>query len=104
MTSTKVTDHSVVATCPLGSSLRGTGLSGIAAFSPAVLSPAVLVLADLPVRERNERPTEAPEAAVAVAQAHAYASAAAGAGFKKQTTQHHTMWAFRGPEPWSDPA
>ncbi|MEV6651353.1 hypothetical protein [Streptomyces sp. NPDC051219] len=96
MTFTKMTDRSVVATCPLGSSLRGTGLSGISAASPASL-------AGLPVRERNERPTQAPEAAVAVAQAHAYASAAAGAGCKKQTTQHHTMWAFRGLEPWSDP-
>ncbi|HET6858885.1 MAG TPA: hypothetical protein VFH94_17570 [Streptomyces sp.] len=104
ITSTKVTDRSVVATCPLGSSLRGTGLSGIAAFSPEVFSPAGVVLAELPVRERNERPTKAPEAAAAVAQAHAYVSAAAGAGSKKQTTQHHTMWAFRGPEPWSDPA
>ncbi|WP_455356066.1 hypothetical protein [Streptomyces sp. SYSU K217416] len=98
MTFTKMTDRSVVATCPLGSSLRGTGLSGgIAALSPASL-------AGLPVRERNERPTQAPEAAVAAAQAHAYAFAAAGAGSKKQTTQHHTMWAFRGLEPWSDPA
>lgn len=31
------------------------------------------------------------------AQAHAYAFAATGAGAAKQT--HHTMWAFRGPEP-----
>ncbi|NEE43794.1 hypothetical protein G3M55_04120, partial [Streptomyces sp. SID8455] len=57
------------------------------------------------VRERNERPIEAPAAAVAKdAQAQAYAFAAAGAGAKKQTQHHHTMWAFRGPEPWSDPA
>ncbi|MCP3821562.1 hypothetical protein NLX86_26760 [Streptomyces sp. A3M-1-3] len=97
MTFTKMTDRSVVATCPLGSSLRGTGLSGISAVSP-------VALASLPVRERNERPTQAPEAAVAAAQARAYAFAAAGAGSKKQTTQHHTMWAFRGLEPWSDPA
>jgi len=39
-----------------------------------------------------------------VAQAQAYAFTAAGAGSRKQTTQHHLMWAFRGPEPWSDPA
>ncbi|WP_093803326.1 hypothetical protein [Streptomyces sp. Wb2n-11] len=96
MTFTKMTDHSVVAPCPLGSSLRGTGLSGISAARPASL-------ASLPVLARNERPTEAPEAA-AVAAAQAYAFAAAGAGSKKQTTQHHTMWAFRGLEPWSDPA
>ncbi|MFF4246345.1 hypothetical protein ACFYY2_18015 [Streptomyces sp. NPDC001822] len=99
----KMTDPSVVSTCSLGLarssqlSLRGTGVSGIAPVSP-------LFLASLPVRERNERPTQAPEAAVVKAQASAYAFAAAGAGAKKQTTQHHTMWAFRGPEPWSDPA
>ncbi|MFD9503653.1 hypothetical protein [Streptomyces sp. NPDC060035] len=100
---TKTTDPSVVSACSLGLgcsselSLRGTGVSGISAGSP-------LSLASLPVRERNERPTEAPAAAVAKGQARAYAFAAVGAGAKKQTTQHHTMWAFRGPEPWSDPA
>ncbi|MFE9722922.1 hypothetical protein ACFYQ5_04805 [Streptomyces sp. NPDC005794] len=100
----KMTDPSVVSTCSLGLtrsselSLRGTGASGISGVSP-------LSLASLPVRERNERPTGASEAAVAKGQASAYAFAAAGAGAKKQTTQqHHTMWAFRGPEPWSDPA
>ncbi|GAA3375271.1 hypothetical protein GCM10020367_42440 [Streptomyces sannanensis] len=98
----KMTDRSVVSACSLGgsvvvSSLRGTGLSGISAVVPASL-------ASLPVRERNERPTQAPIAAVAKTQAQAYGFAAAGAGFTKQTTQHHTMWAFRGLEPWSDPA
>lgn len=104
----KMTDLSVVSACSLGlacsstSSLRGTGLSGISAVSP-------LSLAIRPERKRNERPTQAPAAAVAKGQAHqAYAFAAAGAGaeagVKKQTMQHHTMWAFRGPEPWSDPA
>ena len=95
----KMTDRSVVSTCLLGVSNLGTGLSGIAAVRPA--SP--LSLAVLPIRERNERPMKALEAAV-VAEAHAYAFAAAGAGSLKQTQQHHTMWAFRGPEPWSDPA
>ncbi|MFB8108315.1 hypothetical protein [[Kitasatospora] papulosa] len=101
----KMTDPSVVSTCLLGLtrsaelSLGGTRVSGVPAVRP-------LPLASLPVRERNERPTEALEAAVAKGQASAYAfaAAAAGAGAKKQTTQHHTMWAFRGPEPWSDPA
>ncbi|MEW2068391.1 hypothetical protein [Streptomyces sp. NPDC007346] len=102
----KMTGLSVASACSLGlthssaASLRATGLSGISAVSP-------LSLASLPVmRERNERPIEAPAAAVAKdAQAQAYAFAAAGAGAEKQTTQHHhTMWAFRGPEPWSDPA
>ncbi|WP_406392297.1 hypothetical protein [Streptomyces sp. NBC_00887] len=99
----KMTDPSVASACSLGFacsselSLRVTGVSGISVGSP-------LSLASLPVRERNERPTEAPAAAVAKGQARAYAFAAVGAGAKKQTTQHHTMWAFRGPEPWSDPA
>ncbi|MER5555885.1 hypothetical protein ABT001_30170 [Streptomyces sp. NPDC002793] len=102
----KMTDPSIVSACSLGLtrssalSLRGTGVSGVSGVSP-------LSLASLPVRERNERPTEAPEAAAVVkgqASAYAFAAAAAGAGAEKQTTQHHTMWAFRGPEPWSDPA
>ncbi|MFD3540006.1 hypothetical protein ACFWUQ_10955 [Streptomyces sp. NPDC058662] len=103
-TFTKMTDRSVAASCLLGSSsllpLTGTGLSAICADSPALL-------ATLPVRERNERPTQAP-VAVLEAQAHdAYGFApAAGAGSQKQTKkhQHHLMWAFRGLEPWSDPA
>ncbi|MFD3544038.1 hypothetical protein ACFWUW_00175 [Streptomyces sp. NPDC058655] len=96
-----MTDRSVAASCLLGSvSLRGTGLSAISADSPAAL------LATRPVSERNERPAQA---LVAVKEAQAHAAygfaAAAGAGAKtKQTTQHHLMWAFRGLEPWSDPA
>jgi hypothetical protein len=95
----KMTDRSVVSACMLGVSNLGTGLSGIRAVRPASSSVSLAVL---PVRERNERPTKALEAVVA--QAHAYAFAAAGAGLRKQTTQHHQMWAFRGPEPWSEPA
>lgn len=95
----KMTDRSVVASCLLGFSNLGTGASGI----PAARPESFLSLADLPVRESNERPTKAPEA-VATAQAQAYAFAAAGAGSRKQTTHHHMMWAFRGLEPWSDPA
>ncbi|WP_149829408.1 hypothetical protein [Streptomyces tailanensis] len=95
----KMTDRSAVSPCMLGVSNLGTGLSAIRGGRPASsVSPAGLL-----VRERSERPTKALEAAVA-AQAQAYAFAAAGAGFRKQTTQHHLMWAFRGPEPWSDPA
>jgi hypothetical protein len=99
----KMSDRPVANSCLLGLSNLGTGLSGIPAARPA--SPSVS-LAGLPVRERNERnerPTKALEAAV-VAQAKAYAATATGAGFRKLTTQHHQMWAFRGPEPWSDPA
>ena len=95
----KMTDRSVVSACMLGVSNLGTGLSGIRA---ARLASSSVASADLPVRERNERPTKALEAVKG--QAHAYAFAAAGAGLRKQTTQHDLMWAFRGPEPWSDPA
>ena len=95
----KMTDRSVVSACSLGFSaaFNGTGVSGISAVRP------VSGLGGLPVLERNERPTKALEAAVE-AQAKAYAFTATGAGARKQTTQHHQMWAFRGPEPWSDPA
>ncbi|MFF4020569.1 hypothetical protein [Streptomyces sp. NPDC001843] len=94
----KLTDRSTVSLCILGASDLGTGLSGSSAVRPA----SSVALAGLPVRERNERPTKALEAVVA--QAQAYAFTAAGAGYRKQTTQHHLMWAFRGPKPWSDPA
>ncbi|MBX7547640.1 hypothetical protein [Streptomyces sp. NPDC004232] len=94
----KLTDRSTVSTCMLGASNQGTGLSGIRAARPA----SSLALKGLSTRERNERPTKALEAVAA--KAHAYAFAAAGAGFRKQTTQHHQMWASRGPKPWSDPA
>ncbi|MGW1161679.1 hypothetical protein ACWD5Q_02615 [Streptomyces sp. NPDC002513] len=94
----KMTDRSVVSTCMLGAFDLGTGLSGIRADRPASSLPVT----GLPIRERNERPIKALEAVAA--QAQAYAFAAAGAGFRKQATQHHLMWAFRGPEPWSDPA
>ncbi|MFE2042942.1 hypothetical protein ACFXAZ_18860 [Streptomyces sp. NPDC059477] len=95
----KMTDRSAVSLCMLGASDLGTGVSGIPAARPA----SSVSLAGLPVRERNERPTKALEAAV-TAKAQAYAFTATGAGFRKLTTQHHQMWAFRGPEPWSDPA
>lgn len=113
ITTTKMTDRSVAASCTLGSStllaltgtgLPVTGLSAICADSP--VRPAAP--SALPVREGNERPTLAPVAVLAAeAQAHgAYAfAAAAGAGSQKTQTkkQHHLMWAYRGLEPWSDP-
>ncbi|MBB5117125.1 hypothetical protein AF335_25160 [Streptomyces eurocidicus] len=93
-TMSKMTDRPVVATrsfgFPFGSpalSFQGTGLfiTGLALI--------------------NERPTKAPKVtAAAKAQAHAYALEArttAGAG---SAQQHSTMWAFRGLEPWRDPA
>ncbi|WP_308294804.1 hypothetical protein [Streptomyces sp. JJ66] len=84
-TTNAVTERSVVASCLLGGSLCGTGLSG--------------------VRISDERPTQAPAvAATAQANAYVFTAAAAGAGLGRQKKQHHTMWAFRGPEPWRDPA
>ncbi|MEU7382541.1 MULTISPECIES: hypothetical protein [unclassified Streptomyces] len=94
----KMTDRSVASLCMLGAFNQGTGLSGIAAVRPASFAS----LAGLPIRERDERPTEALEAVAA--QAQAYAVEAAGAGNREQTKQHHLTWAFRGPEPWRDPA
>jgi hypothetical protein len=92
----KLTDQSVAASCLLGYSPLGTILSGI---------PAVRLASGtgLGVSERNLRPTQAPEA-VAAAQAKTYAFAAAGAGARTQTQHHPKMWAFRGLEPWRDPA
>ncbi len=100
----KMTDRSVVSACSLGfsASFKATGVSGFSADLP-VIALGGLGLGGLPVRSRNERPTKALAAGVAAAEAQAYAFAAAGAETKKQT-QHHTMWAFRGLEPWSDPA
>ncbi|MEW2222328.1 hypothetical protein AB0939_24030 [Streptomyces sp. NPDC006990] len=82
----KMTDHSVIRACLLGSNLHGTGLSGV--------NPG-----------GSERPSKAPEVA-AQAQAAVFAggSAANGAGEGRQKTQRYTMWAFRGLRPWRDPA
>lgn len=114
MTTIKVTDRSVVAACPLGISMRATGLSMTSATSA--------LLPVLPVRERSERPIQASAVAAAAAQAQAYAFAAAangaGAGTaeganaanghalngQQKTQQHGSKWAFRGLQPWSDPA
>jgi hypothetical protein len=129
MTTITMTDRPVAAACSLDVSMvdvlmrnldmrdaavRGTGLSVSAALLPV-----------LPARERSERPTGAPAVAAAKAQASAYAFAAAanGAGAtsahaggtadgsgiangngQQKKTQQHGKWAFRGLEPWSDPA
>ncbi|MGH3313863.1 MAG: hypothetical protein ACRDP3_25320 [Streptomyces sp.] len=87
ITTTKMTDRSVIATCLLGSRVDGAGLSGV-------------------VLGGRERPTKTPEVTAAAAQAATYALAFAanGVGDASQKTQHHTMWAFRGLEPWRDPA
>ncbi|MDT0549169.1 MULTISPECIES: hypothetical protein [Streptomyces] len=85
MKTIKMTDRSVVAACPLGFELPGTGLSTGA--NEARLS---------------ERPIQAP-AVAATARAIAYAFAANGAG-SRTTQQHHQKWALRGLGPWSYPA
>lgn len=95
----KMTDRPVVAACPLGGSLRGSGVSG--RLSALSLSAAVGVVS---TRERSERPTQAPAVAAVAAQAYAFAAKTNGAGNNgNQKTQHHPKWASRGLEPWSDP-
>jgi len=99
----KMTDPSVVATCALGSSLLGTGLSGFGRLSGTEVArpESLTVLTD---RERTARPTEAP-AVAAAASANAFAfNAANGAGSPQQYQTKHEMWAYRGLEPWRDPA
>ncbi|WP_314171967.1 hypothetical protein [Streptomyces winkii] len=84
---TKMTDRSVVSSCLLGSRVDETGLSRV-------------------VPGADERPATAHEvaAAVAPAAAYAFALAAPGVGDGSQKTKHNPMWAFRGLEPWRDPA
>ncbi|GFE14502.1 hypothetical protein Sgleb_25490 [Streptomyces glebosus] len=100
----KMTDLSVVAPCTLGSSLPGTGLSGFGRLSGTeVARPESLTV--LTRSERTARPTEAPAAAVVAASANAFAFAAAnGAESRQQYQTKHEMWAYRGLEPWRDPA
>lgn len=99
----KMTDLSVVATCTLGSSLPGTGLSGFGRLSGTeVARPESLAV--LTRSERTARPTEAPAAAVVAASANAFAFAANGAESRQQYQTKHEMWAYRGLEPWRDPA
>lgn len=93
---TELTGRPVTATCLLGSRLRGTGVFGVVPTGSEQLGN---------VRFVDVRPTEAPAvAAAAQAQAYAIAHAANGAGAGCQKKQHLTMWAFRGHEPWRDPA
>ncbi|MGW6540022.1 hypothetical protein ACWGBV_31935 [Streptomyces sp. NPDC055051] len=91
----KMTDRSVASACSLGLSAFAFLGSGLPATGLSGRGTAAI--------ERDERPTEARVAEEGKAGITAYGFAAAGAG-KQQTTQHHTMWAFRGLEPWSDPA
>ncbi|MEU7182956.1 MULTISPECIES: hypothetical protein [Streptomyces] len=100
----KMTDLSVVATCALGSSLLGTGLSGSGHLSGTeVVRPEPFAV--LAINERSTRPSEAPAVAAVAAEANAFARAAAnGAESRKQYQTKHAMWATRGLEPWRDPA
>ncbi|MFP8883626.1 hypothetical protein [Streptomyces mangrovi] len=101
---TEPTGREVLASCLSGTRLSGTRLSGTRGFGFAAARPVSLAV--LSIRERaGERPTQAP-AVVAAAQADAYAfaDAANGAGNGRKQAKHHTMWAFRGLEPWRDPA
>ncbi|MFI1969276.1 hypothetical protein BLA24_25105 [Streptomyces cinnamoneus] len=90
--SNKMTDRQVGSASMLGFSaaaFQGTGL-------PGAMSSFL-----------EERPTKASAVkAAAVAQAKPYALAAAtnGAGSLNAQHQLHTTWAFRGLEPWRDPA
>ncbi|UQA93226.1 hypothetical protein [Streptomyces halobius] len=100
----KMTDLSVVATCALGSSFLGTGLSGFGRLSGSEAARPEF-LAVLTASERTARPTEAPAVAAVAAAANAVAcNAAVGAGSRKQYQTTHEMWAYRGLEPWRDPA
>ncbi|WP_059013236.1 hypothetical protein [Streptomyces specialis] len=101
----KLTGLESVRLCvPGGAPLSGTGVSGAAAVRPVALASREAAA--------GERPAQASAAAVvaaAAARSRAYVSIAhvAGAGnqiFGQQKTQHHSMWALRGLDPWSDPA
>ncbi|MEU7222823.1 hypothetical protein [Streptomyces chrestomyceticus] len=102
----KMTDRSVVATCVLGASLPGTGLSGFGRMSGLEVSRAASPVF-LPEAKCDERPTQAPAVAAAAqaADQHAFAGAAAnGAESRKQYQTQQDTWAHRGHEPWRDPA
>ncbi|MTE20900.1 hypothetical protein F0L17_17610 [Streptomyces sp. TRM43335] len=99
----------MITTEPVGrdgfaSCLFDTGVFGADAFGAVSARPSLC--STLPIRERvSERPTQAPAVAT-VAQADTYALAgiaANGADNGQKQAQHH-MWAFRGLEPWRDPA
>jgi len=92
ISASETSERSAVSTCALACRLDVTGVSGIVRNGDERLLGAL-------------RPTEAPATAV-VAPAPAYAAdfAANGAGEGRQKQQHHPMWAFRGHEPWRDPA
>ncbi|MFC4493597.1 hypothetical protein ACFPA8_05540 [Streptomyces ovatisporus] len=87
ITTNQMTDRSVVASCLLGSRLNGTGVSRV-------------------VPSGGVRQAKGVAVAAAVAQEATYALtfAAADAGIRNEKPKHNPMWAFRGLEPWRDPA
>ncbi|WP_424211889.1 hypothetical protein ACN20G_07190 [Streptomyces sp. BI20] len=112
MTTTKMTEISVAASpCLLGSALllaapsikgHGTGLSLSLGTSAGFAAPAI-------VRERNERPLTASAAVAKTAMGYGFGATDAGTRTPQheqhQNVKHqNVMWAFRGLEPWSDPA
>ncbi|MEE1938881.1 hypothetical protein V1L54_05545 [Streptomyces sp. TRM 70361] len=101
ITKRELISREAVASCLLGSCLSGTGVSGVVAARPVSLA----VLPTIRECVAGERPTQAPAVAtVAQADAYAFTGAANGADNGQKQSQHHTMWAFRGLEPWRDPA
>ena len=94
---TEFTDRSVADSCLLGSLPLGTGVSGVTAGRPE----SAASLLGLGTRERGGRPIQAPAAAAAQAKPYAFAVTGAESWMSKQ---YHMMWAFRGLEPWRDPA
>jgi hypothetical protein len=108
---TKLSGRPVAAPCSLGMPMAAPGL---------LIADALLPV--LPAGVRSERPTEASVvAAAAKTRANGFgfaAAAASGAGTRtaggaagahgyaneQQKTQQYGKWAFRGLEPWSDPA
>jgi hypothetical protein len=84
---TTMTDRSVVSACLLGSRSEATGLSR--------------VLPGVDRRPATALGVTAPAQVPAYAPAFVFAEAGEGGS---QNKQHNPMWAFRGLEPWRDPA
>ncbi|GGO49998.1 hypothetical protein GCM10012287_28670 [Streptomyces daqingensis] len=84
ITDTQMTDRSVVASCLLDSRLNGIGVSRV-------------------VPSSGVRQTKG-SAAAAQAVAYVRMFAAPDAGIRNEEPKHNPTWAFRGLEPWRDPA
>ncbi|KNB51832.1 hypothetical protein [Streptomyces caatingaensis] len=109
ITSNKMTDRPVFVTRPLGLRATDAVCGVVRASGLGSVNGTGLPIAALPATAPalgNERPTKAPAAAAtaAVAQFRAFAAETKGAESRTKQYQHHTMWAFRGLEPWRDPA